>query len=427
MGIYLADTVIRIHIMRDGDEDDRNLSFCYWQVETKCLTLDRQTLTTPEKTFSDLKLDIGRLVWDEYKGTSKTNLVSLGALLLRDNIKRCDTSSSMTSMIDDHARNKAPWPSTACALLDIAPPVESLAYKSREGHGLQLRFLSTPSSSRPGLDEVSRSMIYLRLGLTTVDSNWDIKNEIGVTLGEIMRNLSGKKKEAPASSDTEADNSGEHKNETDDLTESQKEENQTETLPPQRFSMAYTIQVDSGNILLPPLIEVKMPMSRFSGERSSVAGFSIESELGKLDFAYGAKEPMPTCTSSPLLPQIAGLPESVRMHILLCLKDLSPLELALNVKKEKNSFRRIKAVDKAILKTAKKITRRISKATGKKKVSGSSGHHLSRTSLLDAADRRQRILTEIMKLDDGELTNLWSVHQRYQKKLAKKLREEHVE
>jgi len=107
MGIYLADTVIRIHVMRDGDEDDKNLSFCYWQVETKCLTLDRQTLTTPEKTFSDLKLDIGRLVWDEYKGTSKTNLVSLGALLLRDNIKRCDSSSSMSSMIDDHARNKA--------------------------------------------------------------------------------------------------------------------------------------------------------------------------------------------------------------------------------------------------------------------------------------------------------------------------------
>jgi len=263
--------------------------------------------------------------------------------------------------------------------------------------------------------------------LTTVDSNWDIKNEIGVTLGEITKNLSGKKKAAPASTDTEGVNSGEHKNEADDLTESQKEEKQTETLPPQRFSMAYTIQVDSGNISLPPLIEVKMPMSRFSGERSSVAGFSIESELGKLDFAYGAKEPKPTRTSSPLLPHIAGLPESVRMHILLCLKDLSPLELALNVKKEKNSFRRIKAVDKAILKTAKKITRRMSKATGKKKLSGSGGHHLSRTSLLDAADRRQRILTEIMKLDDGELTNLWSVHQRYQKKLAKKLREEHVE
>ena len=109
------------------------------------------------------------------------------------------------------------------------------------------------------------------------------------------------------------------------------------------------------------------------------------------------------------------------MHILLCLKDLSPLEIALNVKKEKNSFRRIKSVDKAILKTAKKVSKRYAKATGKKK---SSSHLTSRTSILDSANRRERILTEIMKLDDSELTNLWSVHQRYQKKVAKKLRDE---
>ena len=102
------------------------------------------------------------------------------------------------------------------------------------------------------------------------------------------------------------------------------------------------------------------------------------------------------------------------MHILLCLKDLSPLEIALKVKKEKNSFRRIKSIDKAMLKTAKKITKRDAKSSTNKK----------HGKILDTADRRQRILTEIMKLDDSELTNLWSVHQRYQKKLAKKLREE---
>jgi hypothetical protein len=423
MGIYLAETVIRIHVMRE-DEEDRNLSFCYWQIDTKCLTLDRQTLATPEKTFSDLKLDIGRLAWDEYRGTSKKNLVSLGGLQLNGNRQRSNSSTSLSSMVDDHAQSKAPWPSTACALLDIPPPFESLAYKSREGHGLQLRFISVPSSTRLVLNQVSRSIIYARLGLTTVDSEWAIKNEISVTISEIMRNLTGRKKASPPTTEDKA-KSGDQKKENDDSIESKKEDKENESPVPMSL-MAYTVQVDSGNILLPPLVQVKMPMTRLSGERSSLAGFSIESELGKVDFAYGSKEPK-TQKGSPILPHIAGLPENVRMHILFCLKDLSPLEMALNVKKEKNSFRRIKAVDKAILKTAKKITRRISKATGKKKTSSHLSSLSSRVSLLDSANRRQRILTEIMKLDDGELTNLWSVHQRYEKKLAKKLREEHGE
>lgn len=423
MGIYLAETVIRIHVMRE-DEEDRNLSFCYWQIDTKCLTLDRQTLATPEKTFSDLKLDIGRLAWDEYRGTSKKNLVSLGALQLNGTRQQSNSSTSLSSMVDDHAQSKAPWPSTACALLDIPTPVESLPYKSREGHGLQLRFISVPSSTRPDLDQVSRSIIYARLGFTTVDAKWDIKNDISVTISEIMRNLTGRKKVPPPTTEDKAEND-DQKKENDDSIESKKGDKKNESLVPMSL-MDYTVQVDSGNILLPPLVQVKMPMTRLSGELSSLAGFSIESELGKVDFAYGSKEPkIQKC--SPLLPNIAGLPENVRMHILFCLKDLSPLEMALNVKKEKNSFRRIKAVDKAILKTAKKFTRRISKATSKKKSCSRLSSLSSRASLLDSANRRQRILTEIMKLDDGELTNLWSVHQRYQKKLAQKLREEHVE
>ena len=204
MGIYLAETMIRLHIMGE-DRDDRNLSFCYWQVNTQCLTIDRQSLATPEKTFSDLKFDIGQLVWDEYRGTSKKNLVSLGALQLHGNRHRCDSSNSRSSLIDDHAQSKAPWPSTACALLDMPPPAESLAYKSREGHGMQLRFISTPSSTQSDQDQVSRSMIYLRLGLTTVDSNWAIRNDISMAIGEIMRSLRGRKKMTPSKPEEEVE------------------------------------------------------------------------------------------------------------------------------------------------------------------------------------------------------------------------------
>lgn len=241
---------------------------------------------------------------------------------------------------------------------------------------------------------------------------------------EIKSSLSGSQKTIPPKTENTADNVR-RKNGNSNAIKSNKGDRKPGT-PQTRSLMKYTIQVDSGKISLPPLIDVKMPMTRFSGERSSLAGFSIESELGKVEFAYGSREPRASQKYCMLLPQIASLPDSLRMHILLCLKDVSPLEIALKVKKENNPFRRIKAVDKAMLKMAKKITKRHSKTSSKKKSSNNHSLVSSRGNghAADSVILRQRILTEIMKLDDGELTNLWSVHQRYLKKLAKKLREE---
>jgi hypothetical protein len=409
LGVYFAETIIRVHVMRE-DKDDRDLSFCYWQIETKCLTIDCQSLNTPEKIFQDLELDIGQLVWNEFCGTNKEkNVVSLGLLQLHSNRQRCDSHTSVSSMIEDHTQNNKPWPSTACALLDIPPPLESLAYKNREGHGLQFRFMSM--SSAAGVDPKSKSLVNLRLGVTAVDSPWTVRKDITLIVSEIMNNIVRTK-----------DASGTESKSVDDLQnndETKSEGVDEENINPLPTSlMTYTIQIDSGNISLYPLIEVKMPMTRFYGERSSLAGFSIEALLEKMEFSHGTKEPeiKKGCLS---LPQIAGLPESARMHILFCLEDLSSLEKAFGVKKEKNSFRRIKAVDKAILKTAKKIMKRNSKNIISKRRS-SSHASLPRDSIFESSNRRQRILTEIMKLDDSDLTNLWSVHQRYQKKLAKK-------
>jgi len=421
MGMYFAETTIRVHVMGD-DQNDRNLSFCYWQIDTKCLTVDRQSLATSQKCFSDLELDIAQLVWDEYQGTGRKNVASFGAHQLFSGMRRCDSQASFSSMIDDNGHNKAPWPSTACALLDIPPPLESLPYKSREGHGIQFRFVSTPSSTASNLDEVSKSLIHLRLGLTTVDSSWDIKTDVRQVISEIGRSISGSRKNTSEKTEKKEEEAVDAQS-----GECEVESNETVEHGKARFLMTYTIQVDSGNISLPPLIQAKMPLTRFFGERSSLAGLSIGSELGKVDFAYGSKEPPKRLKGCLSLPQIASLPEHVRMHILLCLEDTSALEKALNVKKERNSFRRLKAVDKAVVKIAKKITKRSLKITSKKKSSDRHTSTSSREHLTTSATRRHSILTEIMKLDDTELSNLWSVHQRYQKKLAKKLQEERNE
>mmetsp|Transcript_1939 Transcript_1939/g.2205 ORF Transcript_1939/g.2205 Transcript_1939/m.2205 type:complete len:1317 (+) Transcript_1939:143-4093(+) len=405
MGVYFSETVIRIHVMRE-DKADRDLSFCYWQIGMNCLTIDHQSLNAPEKIFQDLEMDIGQLVWDEYRGTNKKNVVSLGLRQLHNNRHRCDSQTPVSSMIDDHAQNKVPWPSTAYALLNIPPPLESLIYKNREGHGLQFRFISLPYIAE--IDLKSRSLINLRLGVTTISSSWAVIKDINLIIKEVMNNVVNMK---------EASETGNKL--VDDLGETESEMIDGKNMHPLPKSlMTYSIQIDSSTISLAPLISFKMPMTSFNGERSSLAGFSIESVLEKLELSHGTKEPRikKGCLS---LPQIAQLPESARIHILFCLEDLSSLEKAFNVKKERNSFRRIKAVDKAILKISKKIMKQNLKNISKRKLSHAP---IPGGSLLESSNRRQRILTEIMNLDDSELANLWSVHQRYKKKLAKKLK-----
>lgn len=406
MGLYVSKVALRIHVMTE-DKRDRGLSFCFWSLDMDCLTIDRQTLNVPEKTFHDVELDIGRLVWDEFRGTHRKNVVTLG--LPQPPRGRCDSQSSKSSMIEDHEHHKTPWPSTACALLDIPPPLESLVYKSRERHGAQLRFVSLSRNN------TSKSLVHLRLGVTDVDSPWKVMADINLIMKEIMdhvirtRPIRGKEKEdEPRNNDQGSDSSGKK------LPNSQ----ETDVIVRPKSLMTYTIQIDTGNITLSPLIDLKLPLTKFSGERSSQAGIFLETILEKLELAYGSTEPK-TIKGCLSLPQIAALPESARMHILFCLKDLSALETALFVKKEKNSFRQIKAVEKGILKMAKKIAKKDAKFSKKKPVNDSSGHN-STTTHIGSGGRRQQILSEIMKLDDRELAELWAVHHRYQRKVAKK-------
>ncbi|KAL3925199.1 MAG: hypothetical protein SGILL_000572 [Bacillariaceae sp.] len=398
MGVFVADVCLRLHVLRE-DRRDVGLSFAYWEIAVDCLTIDRHALVADEKTYQDVELDIGRLVWDEFRGTEKKNLCSLGLPQLQMNRSRCGSQTSVASMLEDHERTKSPWPSTACALLDIPPPLETLSYKSRERHGLQLRFLTLVTPNDP--KSQSRSQIHLQLGFTAVDAPLAVRHDFFRVLDKVMENLVRVRQR----DELEPGETHENKKDTEDS-----------PAPPPKALLSYAIQVDGGDIKMPP-INTRMPLTRCFGERSSEVGVSFETELEKMSLAYGMIEER-SKEKNLSLSQLATLPEVARMHILLCLKDLSPFEKALYVKKEKNSFRRIKALDKGILKMAKQISKRDAKVS-KRNPSLTSSNHAKDLSL-GSANYRQDVLTEIMKLDDGELSELWSVHQRYQKKLAKR-------
>ena len=132
----------------------------------------------------------------------------------------------------------------------------------------------------------------------------------------------------------------------------------------------------------------------------------METLLEKVELSYGqgSKKVLPTACSSQgvSLKRFPNLPEKVRLRILLFVEDLEPLETALGVKKQSNSFLRCNAVNKGLAKIA---ARRV----GKKKSLEASSHHKK-------VHRRQDIMTKLMTLDDDALEHLWVQHLRKEKK-----------
>lgn len=406
MGLHLSEVTIRIHVLRKGGHNEEGLSFCYWDLSSHCITMDRHSLLSKEKIFQDLRFDIGSLTLAEMRGTERKPLISLGIQYPERN--RCDSMASvasMTSVVDDFDNKRAPWPSTACALLAVPPPLETLVYKKRECHGLQMRFISLDNPT----DEVvpTRSLLDVRLGVTTISMQWALRLEMSNVRQEIMSTIFDQ-------GATKGSNNGKNEGPKDQATESASSKSQNEDVPetPRPKSlMKYKVQIDSGAISLPPLISLNLPLTQLAGERSTESGLFLESVLQRLEMSYGQVDPSSTLHGKCLsLQQMAALPESLRMRILLLLDDLGPLEEALQLKKGSNSFLQCRSVNKGLLKMAKKVSKS-SKSSRRKQV---------RKAESSTNTRRHELMTEFLKLDDDELEEMWSSHQKILRKLAKR-------
>jgi hypothetical protein len=382
MGIHVSEILLRIHVMRD-DKNENNFSFCYWDIEAECLTLDRHSyLSSSENQFSDLTFEIGYLNLEEFLGQNRKTLISAG-MSSPANRGRSDSESfaSATSMTGEGG-NEAIWPSTASVLLEIPPPPETLIFRNREYHGLQLRFISmSPSPSGK-----VRSTLNARLGVASINAPWSIIQQLGTVRRNIMSSIAVSIQDDP---------------------EEVENPSPVAETPKLESLMSYSVQIDSVICKMAPKLSAKMPLTRFSGERSSETGLFFETVAEKLKFAWGQQPPSEKRGLS--LRQLAALPESVRMRILLCLDDLQPLEQSFFLKTEDNPFKRCQNVNKGIKKIAKKISKK-SLTTSKQKLNNDANE----------MTKRQQILKEILKFDDKELDELWALHQKNKRKLARK-------
>jgi hypothetical protein len=399
IGLHLAKFVFRVHMMQAGSTTDRSLSFCYWDTVARCVNLDYQALMSPlspnpvpeMKIFQDVRFDVGHLDLTEFKGLSRNKLMVLGLRHKDQSQPGFDLSASRISIRRDD-EPKAPWPSMACVLLDLPPPLETLIYKSRQSHGMQLRFLAvvtTRATHLQKMDQTRRSQLNLRLGATSICMPWQMKKEVSIVCSEAMACVFG----TPIARDERSPTPG------------HAQHDQTPKKPDSL--MRYKVHIDGGIINAPPLMNVRMPLTKFSGEQSPESGMFMETVLDHFHFSYGDQHPSSTSSGRKRLSllQLATLPENVRLRLLLFLEDLGPLEQALQVKKETNPFMRYRAINKGIVNMAKTFVKSHASIESKSKVSGES-----------STCRRQGLMTELLKLDDDELDDLLSAYRKRAKK-----------
>jgi predicted DNA binding CopG/RHH family protein len=382
-GLHLAKIVFRIHAMRADGVYDRGLSFCYWEAQTRCITLDMQTLSS-QKQLQDVRVDIGEFTTVEFKGTGNNQLISLG--LPHPEVSSSDSSTS--SQPPKKSSSRPPWPSTAYSLLGISVPMETIHYESRERHALQMRYTALSGSN---IDE-DRSVVDVRVGVTSVDMPFKTKDDIYAVISESQKSVFGPPED--------------EKPKTDDAPTNEQKTKTKQEVSSKSSLLKCKVRVDGGRVNISPVINLCLPPSTFFVEQSSLYGLFFETLLQRMEFAYGEERRASVAKSRRgNLSRLAALPEGIRLRVLLFVNDLGPLETALGLKHESNSFLRYRGVNKAIVRVAK----RSSKLKRKKRES-----HIS-------TFRREEMLAELLSMDDTALQDLWSLHQGSKEVLKSKL------
>lgn len=362
LGLHLAEIKFRVHVMQRDGEPEGGKTYCYWEIRGKCITMDHQQLEATVRPFQDLRLDVGHLSVAECKGVDRKQIIVLG---VRQRIIEFDEMTVETFMTAEKKHKRSPWPTTAAALLDVPPPLESLVYADRDSHGLQLRYISVLDPDED-CDRI-RNDANVRVGLASVDVQFAIKDDIIRVIDEARSSIFG-----PPDINVSL---GEAPKLVDSV-------------------MKYKLIADGGRVCMDPLISVTLPRTTIEGELSTKAGFSFETFLDRVQFSYGKPSAIRAMDRGLSLQQLAKLPENVRLRVLLFLKDLKPLEAALGLPESSNTFLRCRAVNKGIVNMSKAVANRMNTLEKDPTIAG----------------RRQELMNEMLALDDDTLEALLDAH-----------------
>ena len=362
-GLYIAAIRLRIHALENQKtkQAENGTSFRYWDVHMEHIAMDHHFLAAKERPFQDMQLGFGYAKLLEYKGVQAINIASVGRQLR--SIR--DVGSRSSEVLDKDQRLRC-WPSTAATMLDIPLPLGPVDCDAVLDQGIQLRLCSVTDGSVRSRNLVAHvSSPWVKTALSIKD---DIMTVVSEAIG-MFRSPSAVTKP--------------------------KTRTHTSVL-------RYKVSTDGGCVGLFPLIDARFPPLSVYGELSTEAGFSLNAALSGISIKVGKSAPLKVPEDGLSLKQLARLPETVRLRILLFLKDLTPFQAALGLPVSQNSFLACRAVNNGIVEAANRIAR-------------STNPPLHDDSHQSPAASREEMVRQLMSLDSNALSLLLEMHRNLQK------------
>jgi hypothetical protein len=344
-GIHLSKVIVRVHAMRSRPYNDSGLHFRYWQVFLQSLCLEEQQIDSDEMFIRDVTCHAGRIECTDFTGVCERHLLIAGS---QDNFR---------------------LPFTASKVLDVSLPVVL------DTCAVHTRLIMCGSGKADELGSVlsmpHTAFVNVRAGSTNINVDSNLFFEMSSSATEAMLVL------FPGSTEEKKKEQNTTKPSFDNTQCSSRKE----------LSWLFRVSAKGGHVSYDPFIELNIPDTDFDG-RIGPGGLSFDTFLKGVGVKYGLQK-----QSSPQQFPLCSLPETLRMHILVFIDDLSPLERVLNINSKKNVsvFLRSHAINKKL--TTMKDCR--GKTVFKRE---------------ENANRREILLKRLLELEDDALENLLTTH-----------------
>jgi hypothetical protein len=294
--LHVSKLIVRVEVIQPRLHS--SLRFRYWEFVGQSIQLEQSQVDAEEHFLRDVTFHVGSMECKDFTGVCERNLFRAGI----------DTSRSEGEVL---------LPCTASRVLGVSYPT---ANKPLRSYAVLLRLFQSDfpkeSASTSGVNYVN-----IRMGSVDIEVNDTLVGDISKASGEATSILFHG---GSNTSDVE------------------------KPIHDSKSTLKWLCQVSTvgGTISYQPIIKMKIPWSKFR-VRSGSEGISFESVLHKLGIEYGTY--MFERAEKPSIIPLCDLTESLRMHILLYLDDLTSLEKVLKIKKKKSSaFLRSHVVNKKL-------------------------------------------------------------------------------
>lgn len=355
--LSVSNLILRIEAIRSDENESNKWNFRFWQFQGHFINYEEYQIDTEEQFIRDATFHVERMDCRDFTGACEKTLFSLA--------RKEDTKNAVLTgrLGGDHLS------CTASRVLGVSQLASNYA-RASSSYAVRLRLIQSDFPSSDASQQFARTSrigyVNLQIGLTNIDVDDKLIGDISDAVNEATSILfpeenTSETKEVGSDNDTKGD-----------------------------LNWLCQVSVAGGSVTYAPHIKLKIPGSTFR-LRISPEGSFFETFLHCLSIEYGLYSFEKTTAPSILL--FHTLPESSRMHILLYLNDLSPLEEVLNVKLKKQSlFLRSHAL-------SKRLARPPLSCSSSKKIGS------TRVDI-----RRDKLLKLLQSLDTDSLEDILAMH-----------------